>query len=389
MTSLSSPPWHSSPSPAARPRQLRPQRHAGGRSLNQLHPLAPDQVDPLGYSNPFTRFFGENLIRPALGDAYLISTTNEQMLSDGLDNLGTFVVAMGDTISFGGTKWIRQNLYSIDTVNYNSGAYTAGEVAGAAVMTVISIAGSGGTCILGGLGPGFSTIARVYASAGTWIGAGQAAANVVNNGKLTFSDALALSPALGKGIQALAKFGCFVIDTPVAVGWNAEPIYVGQVSQPASTDDENTISIAWLLTGLGLVVTTVYVRDKLESEERKKKPLRRLIFANGKFHSEDFDDPRTFPPLARGGRGSRLGRSPMSKPRTICKLNPTQGGARGGRMNRNYRPRSKFRTPCYWTQAGAKVAGTLRVPSASSHYLPLSPRVYKPGRSVTVVRRHG
>ncbi len=151
-----------------------------GADLSTTFIPSPDQVDPLGYSNPFTRFFGENLIRPALGDAYLISTTNEQMLSDGLDNLGTFVVAMGDTISFGGTKWIRQNLYSIDTVNYNSGAYTAGEVAGAAVMTVISIAGSGGTCILGGLGPRFAQVASLYNKVGNVVGGVQGAVNVYN-----------------------------------------------------------------------------------------------------------------------------------------------------------------------------------------------------------------
>jgi hypothetical protein len=280
-----------------------------GADLSSTFIPSPDQVDPNGYSNPLTRFLGENIIRPVLGDAYLISTTNEQMLSDGLDNLGTFVVAMGDTISFGGTKWIRQNLYSIDTVNYNSGAYTAGEVAGAAVMTVISIAGSGGTCILGGVGPGFSSIARVYASAGTWIGAGQAASNVISTGRITFSDALALAPALGKGIQKIANFGCFVIDTPVAVGWNSEPIYVGQVSQPASPDSEDTISVAWLLTGLGLVVTAVYVRDRRKEDEeapRKHARSRRLVFAHGKFHEEPEepdDDHGLLPPFVRGGQG--------------------------------------------------------------------------------------
>src|SRR5258708_40341087 len=53
-----------------------------------------------------------------------------------------------------------------------------------------------------------------------------------------------------KGIDEAAKTGCFVADTPVAVGWNYEPIYVAQESPPdaatgASPEDVGPISLGW------------------------------------------------------------------------------------------------------------------------------------------------
>ncbi len=113
--------------------------------------------------------------------------------------------------------------------------------------------------------------------------------------------------AAGKiGVAAKLWSGCFVINTPVAVGWQYDPLYVGQSGSQASglptVDGEaSDWNAGWIIAGLGIVATTVLVRDRREAERNKTKK-RRLYFANGQF-IEDFADDLLGPSpfVVRGG----------------------------------------------------------------------------------------
>ena len=65
---------------------------------------------------------------------------------DGMDHVSDFVAGFGDTITLGGTKWIRDQWNQAygwsDSVNYSSGVYTAGEWSGYAWELATGVAGA-------------------------------------------------------------------------------------------------------------------------------------------------------------------------------------------------------------------------------------------------------
>lgn len=54
-----------------------------------------------------------------------------------LEDLSNFSAGFGDTITFGGTRWIRQQLDYDDVVNPCSGYYTGGSIAGIGASLVL------------------------------------------------------------------------------------------------------------------------------------------------------------------------------------------------------------------------------------------------------------
>ena len=236
----------------------------------------------------------------------------QRMYNDGLDQANNFVSGMGDAITFGGTKYVRQN-FTIDLVNYNSGLYLGGQIAGTVISTVISF-GGGVLRVLSGVPARSFQIARAYSNVSNAVGFAQAGNNLynaaVNGGPFSIWDALAFLPAagsaLGKVGKSLGIWGCFVVDTPVAVGWNYDPIGTVAAAWLKSRQTDGNWNIGWMIAGVGIAATTVYVRTRLEKERDERKKLPALDFARrpvDDLTDDPQDDDRTLPPLARGGQG--------------------------------------------------------------------------------------
>src|SRR5260370_31418439 len=92
------------------------------------------------------------------------------------------------------------------------------------------------------------------------------------------------------GIVKVAKSGgCFVVDTPVAVGWEERPIYVGQAA-PSAEGADSDWNAGWFIAGAGIGAVTIVARNgrDRERDERKK---RSLHFARDRsFEAIDDDD---------------------------------------------------------------------------------------------------
>ena len=215
-------------------------------------------------------------------------------LSAGLDHATNFTSGFADVITLGATQKYRQAL-GMDYVDTNSWAYFGGQITGTATSFVIG-GGAGAACNAGRA----VLIVKGYSALQTGVGIGQAVNNYLTTGKIGLTDALTFAPAVGWaagkiGVAAKLLNGCFVVDTPVAVGWSSGTLYVGQVFQPANpegtTEDGESLSLGWLLAGVGIAATTVYLRKDDEEKKQRNRRRRTLYFADGHFNEGFADDP--------------------------------------------------------------------------------------------------
>ena len=140
----------------------------------------------------------------ALKEVQVSSSKNETSL---LDNAANFVTGVGDIVSFGATKWIR-NRFDIGSVDYHSNYYKGGEVAGVAVGVVAT---GGSTAVRAGVAKVASNKAVQKAVVGYASNAGTSVAvsNAIaygTHGEYTKKDLildLTLGAAGGAGVNKL------------------------------------------------------------------------------------------------------------------------------------------------------------------------------------------
>lgn len=89
--------------------------------------------DPLGEKGGYNLYAFVCNNSPSIIDPYGL---------DWLANVSDFSAAVGDSLTFGATRWIRKQLGSDHVVNYSSGSYIAGEAVEFAVETVVTLGGS-------------------------------------------------------------------------------------------------------------------------------------------------------------------------------------------------------------------------------------------------------
>ena len=95
-------------------------------------------------------------------------TGNFDIREDFLYQIADFTAAFGDTITFGGTRWFREEVTNCRTVDYESGSYLAGSIAGEVYATVASfyipgaaVSQIGRTAVGQAIGRGGQAIARL------------------------------------------------------------------------------------------------------------------------------------------------------------------------------------------------------------------------------------
>jgi hypothetical protein len=132
-------------------------------------------------------------------DALLSQTANDfwWVINDGVDHLANFSTGFSDTLTVGGTRWFRGR-YGMDYIDYDSLAYTGGQVTGAVVGFGLGFTGSAAA---GGV---LYSVARGYNAIETTVAVTQATRNLIN-GERNLGDALAFAPALGVAAKQLTK----------------------------------------------------------------------------------------------------------------------------------------------------------------------------------------
>ena len=91
------------------------------------------------YGGDFGQGFTQGAATAAAG--FLFNHCAHGGCSGLLEQISNASAGFGDAISMGGTKWVRQQMGYDNVVNYDSGAYTAGEVAGYALDVATGTAG--------------------------------------------------------------------------------------------------------------------------------------------------------------------------------------------------------------------------------------------------------
>jgi hypothetical protein len=119
------------------------------------------------------------------------------VINDGVDHLANFSTGFSDTLTVGGTRWVRGK-FGVDYIDYDSLAYTGGQVTGAVVGFGLGFTGSAAA---GGV---LYSVARGYNAIETTVAVTQATRNLIS-GERNLGDALAFAPALGVAAKQLTK----------------------------------------------------------------------------------------------------------------------------------------------------------------------------------------
>ena len=146
---------------------------------------------------------------------------------DDMNDIGTFIVGVGDGVSGGLTNDIREHFGTNDVVDQNSAAYTGGIVTGVGLGFALGFAGGAakGACVTANVLRGYNTAMGAYAT-------GKAAYNLAS-GKGTAMDAVTLGlPLVGGALgtvasklsSALRITGCFAAGTPILTPEGSKPI---------------------------------------------------------------------------------------------------------------------------------------------------------------------
>ena len=144
---------------------------------------------------------------------------------DWLDNVGNFAAGFGDTVTFGGTRWVREQLGVNGAVDTCSAAYGWGGYTGVAAQDVLAF-GSGGLYLAyDAIGVGMSA-RDAYAAleAGDYAAAAIAAVGAlpgVPGGARGASDAATAATRGGRAAEGAANTGR-ALPSELAVGRNAE-----------------------------------------------------------------------------------------------------------------------------------------------------------------------
>jgi hypothetical protein len=133
----------------------------------------------------------------AVADGLFVRTGFWWVINDGVDHLANFSTGFSDTLTVGGTRWFRGR-YGMDYIDYDSLAYTGGQVTGAVVGFGLGFTGSAAA---GGV---LYSVARGYNAIETTVAVTQATRNLIN-GERNLGDALAFAPALGVAAKQLTK----------------------------------------------------------------------------------------------------------------------------------------------------------------------------------------
>ncbi|MCM0638734.1 RHS repeat-associated core domain-containing protein [Cellulomonas wangsupingiae] len=118
---------------------------------------AGEYTDPTGYLYLRARYYDPESAQFLTRDPLEATTGNPYGYTDGnplqftdplgldwLQNVSDFAAAFGDRVSFGGTRWVREQLGVDGVVNYCSTAYNSGGYGGAAVEVALALTGIGG-----------------------------------------------------------------------------------------------------------------------------------------------------------------------------------------------------------------------------------------------------
>lgn len=103
--------------------------------------------DPIGFEGGDVNLMAYASNNPLLNIDPTGFCSESQQSRNWLENVSDFSAGFGDTITFGGTKWIREQIGVNDVVNSNSGYYTAGEVSGYAWWTATGTASAARTAV--------------------------------------------------------------------------------------------------------------------------------------------------------------------------------------------------------------------------------------------------
>jgi len=175
-----------------------------------------------------------------------------------------------DTLTFGGTKWLRDQVGLTHWVDTSSWAYMGGMVAGLGVQIAIAFF-TGGTCSVGAL----VTAAKIYNAISVGVGLFHTYQNY-QNGTLSWVDVLNVLPVaawgIGKAGRILGKWACFVPGTEVVMGGTQGETVV-TCSGPARLD--------WLWTALcaGAAMGVFVALDDRRRTNKKETSTLDVVFS--------------------------------------------------------------------------------------------------------------
>ncbi len=200
-----------------------------------------------------------------------------------LDTSVNFVTGWSDSLTGGGSAWVRQALGIDGGVQYGSGAYRGGQIVG--MVHGFVIGGAAGN--LAHVGRAY-TAARVITTTASACGA-ITAANNIKNGNGTVWDALALAPGAGyvagRMTGGLGIFRCFVGETPVVI---AEANNVAMAAAGIVEGERQAGFETSLMVLAGMTITAGWLgKEALDERQRRglQKPRRDVV------REYDLDDP--------------------------------------------------------------------------------------------------
>lgn len=179
---------------------------------------AGEYTDPTGYVYLRARYYDPATAQFVTVDPLVDSTGNPYGYTGGnplqfgdplgllsIDDVGNMAAGFGDTVTFGGTRWVREQLGVNDVVDTCSGFYQAGGYAGQAAQVVLAFASGGLSVAYDAVGAAVSA-GDAYAaiSRGDVLGALLAAAGALPGVPGAFrgaSDAASVAVASGRGVN--------------------------------------------------------------------------------------------------------------------------------------------------------------------------------------------